>query len=85
MDEAELLLIAVAPEHGRRGVGRALLQAFIDRARRDGAIRIHLEVRDGNAAVALYRAAGFAEAGRRRDYYRGGGGLFDALTFARAT
>lgn len=82
-DEAELLLIAVAPDHGRRGVGRALLDAFIDHARTHGASRVHLEVRDGNPAAALYRSAHFVAAGRRRGYYHGGGGQFDALTFAR--
>ena len=83
VDEAELLLIAVAPDHARRGVGRALLDAFIDRARADGARRVHLEVRDGNSAASLYRSAGFAAAGRRRGYYHGGGGQYDALTFSR--
>ena len=45
---------------------------------------MHLEVRDGNPAVAMYRAAGFSIAGRRRKYYRGrGGGEFDALTLSK--
>src|SRR5215212_1937508 len=35
-DEAELLLIAVVPSHHRRGVGRMLLDNFLDRARNDG-------------------------------------------------
>jgi ribosomal-protein-alanine N-acetyltransferase len=81
--EAELLLIAVAPRHHRGGVGRALLDGFVERARADGASRVHLEVRDGNPAVDLYLAAGFAPVGRRRDYYHGKGGRFDAVTFAR--
>jgi ribosomal-protein-alanine N-acetyltransferase len=81
--ESELLLIAVAPGRHRQGTGRALLDAFLERARNAGATRVHLEVRDGNPAIAMYRAAGFAAAGRRRAYYHGGGGQFDALTFAR--
>ena len=45
---------------------------------------VHLEVRDGNPAVAMYRAAGFAPVGRRRNYYQGSDGRrHDALTFAR--
>jgi ribosomal-protein-alanine N-acetyltransferase len=84
-DEAELLLLAVAPGHRRRGIGQHLLEQFVDCARRGGARRIHLEVRDGNPAVAMYRAAGFTPAGRRPNYYRGTDGrLFDALSFARA-
>jgi ribosomal-protein-alanine N-acetyltransferase len=81
--EAELLLLAVAPQHRRRGVGRRLLNAFVERAARDGAQRVHLEVRDGNPAVSMYQAAGFAAAGRRRGYYRGETGQFDAITLAR--
>jgi len=83
--ESELLLLAVAPASQRRGVGRRLLDHFVDRARADGARRVHLEVRDGNPAVGMYSAAGFKPAGRRRNYYRGGDGhLYDALTFARS-
>jgi len=83
-DEAELLLIAVAPPCRRQGVGRKLLDDFIDHALQSGATRLHLEVREGNPAIAMYRSAGFSTAGRRRKYYRGrGGGEFDALTLAR--
>lgn len=82
--EAELLLLAVAPEFQRRGVGRTLLAHFLDNARHCGATKVHLEVRDGNPAVQMYRAAGFRFEGRRRKYYRGRfGGEFDALTLSR--
>jgi ribosomal-protein-alanine N-acetyltransferase len=80
-DEAELLLLAVAPEEQRRGIGQALLDFFIDEARSHGARKLHLEVRDGNSAMGLYLAAGFAPAGRRRNYYHGlDGEAFDAVT-----
>lgn len=83
LDEAELLLLAVDPDHHRRGVGRALLDHFTSRSRRQGATHIHLEVRDGNEAVALYRNAGFQLIGRRRDYYKNSdGSRFDALTMS---
>jgi len=82
-DEAELLLLAVAPEYRRRGIGRMLLDHFLDRARDIGASRVHLEVREGNPAVIMYRQAGFNFAGRRPKYYRGRfGGDFDALTLS---
>jgi len=82
LDEAELLLLAVRPAMRRRGVGRQLLRSAIAEARGRGVVRMHLEVRAGNDAVALYRAAGFAKIGERRDYYRGRSGkLFDAQTF----
>jgi ribosomal-protein-alanine N-acetyltransferase len=84
-DEAELLLLAVTSYAQRRGVGQALLDYFIDTARGHGARKLHLEVRDGNPAVALYRAAGFIPAGRRRNYYHGPGGeAFDAVTLMLA-
>jgi ribosomal-protein-alanine N-acetyltransferase len=81
--EAELLLLAVAPERQGRGIGRQLLEQFLERARASGAARVHLEVRDGNAAVAMYYRAGFAAAGRRQNYYRGDdGSQYDAITLA---
>ena len=84
-DEAELLLLAVAPEHQHRGVGRRLLEQFIEQARAAGANRVHLEVRDGNPAVQMYRRAGFQPAGRRPDYYRGSdGSQYDAITLAHS-
>jgi ribosomal-protein-alanine N-acetyltransferase len=83
-DEAELLLLAVLPDHQRHGIGRRLLDRFVDRARLSGANRIHLEVRDGNPAIGMYQSAGFAQVGRRRNYYHARSGRqFDALTFAR--
>ena len=84
-DEAELLLLAVTSHAQRRGVGQALLDYFIDSGRSRGARKLHLEVRDGNPAVGLYRAAGFIPAGRRRNYYHGSQGeVFDAVTLMLA-
>lgn len=80
-DEAELLLIAVDPASQRSGIGQSLLDDFIATVRRWGATKLHLEVRDGNSAVAMYEAAGFIPAGRRRNYYRGfDGRAYDAVT-----
>ena len=82
-DESELLLIAVMPSEHRRGVGRMLLDDFLNRARNDGVVRVHLEVRDGNSALTLYRDAGFSPVGRRRNYYHAPDGRrFDAVTLA---
>jgi len=81
--DGELLLLATDPKVRRRGIGRALLQHFLDEAREAGTSRVHLEVRDGNPAVAMYRRAGFKAVGRRRKYYHGRtGGQFDALTLS---
>ena len=84
-DEAELLLLAVASDEQRRGIGQALLNHFIDEAHRRGARKLHLEVRDGNSAMGLYRASRFVPAGRRRNYYHGPDGkAFDAVTLMLA-
>ncbi len=80
-DEAEILTLAVAPAARRRGVGAGLLAAAQALAAARGAQRMLLEVAEANtAARALYRAAGFHEAGRRRAYYEDG---TDALLLAR--
>ena len=85
-NEAELLLLAVARDVQRRGIGKMLLERFVERASSAGADRLHLEVREGNHAVNLYEQAGFTLAGRRSNYYSGRDGLgYDALTFAKFT
>lgn len=84
LDEAELLLIAVRQGCRRQGIGRALLTRAIEDAKAGDIGTLHLEVRDGNPALALYREAGFVQVGNRRGYYRGRTGkVFDALTFKR--
>jgi [ribosomal protein S18]-alanine N-acetyltransferase len=83
VDEAELLLLAVAPAERRSGIGRAMLDTIADAAQARGATQLHLEMRDGNPAAHLYAAAGFREVGRRPRYYRGRDGrAFDAITLA---
>jgi [ribosomal protein S18]-alanine N-acetyltransferase len=82
-DESELLLLGVLNNHRRRGVGSQLLYDFLERGRSEGLARVHLEVRDGNPAVEMYRNAGFSPVGRRRNYYHApDGGRFDAITLA---
>lgn len=85
LDEAEILTLAVAPAARRRGLGRRLTDAAADLAVARGATRLFLEVAEDNApARALYAAAGFVEAGRRRGYYpRPGGPAADALILVR--
>lgn len=83
LDEAHLLNITVAPEHQGRGLGRALLEHLMRRARELKAAECFLEVRASNqAAFSLYDNYGFNEIGRRRDYYPAPGGREDALVMA---
>lgn len=52
--------LAVTAGHRRKGVGRALLEAILGRARDEGCARVTLEVRAGNEpAKRLYRRMGF--------------------------
>jgi ribosomal-protein-alanine N-acetyltransferase len=69
-DEAEILTLAVAPAIRRGRIGTVLLQSAIQAAHANGAQSVFLEVSVLNtAALALYTASGFKQAGRRRQYY----------------
>lgn len=82
--EAELLLLAVRRAERGKGIGHMLLDRFALVATTRGAGRMHLEVRDGNPALHLYRRAGFSQVGRRPNYYTGRDGqIYDALTLTR--
>ena len=84
-DEAELLSIALLPGRRRRGGGRLLLGALIDRCAAAGAETLFLEVATDNAAaLALYRGSGFREAGVRKGYYKVGATVVDAIVMKRA-
>ena len=68
--EAEIVSIAVMPEHRRAGVATALLRHTISRLRRARVVRLALMVRPDNlAAIRFYRGLGFRAAGRIRRYY----------------
>lgn len=68
LDEGNVDNIAVAPEVRRQGMARALLEVFHNSGR--GLACVTLEVRPSNdEAVSLYRKMGYAEAGRRKNYY----------------
>jgi ribosomal-protein-alanine N-acetyltransferase len=63
-----------------RGIGRAMLAWCEDAARRGGAERMMLEVREDNTrARAFYDRAGFEAVSRRRGYYRTARGTVDAI------
>ncbi len=69
-EEMHLLNITVAAAHEGRGHARAMLAQLYALCEPYGATALWLEVRESNArARALYLREGFAEAGRRRDYY----------------
>ena len=81
-DQAELESVLVSVGYRRRGVGRALVSAWMAWVAENGAGSAHLEVRESNAAaLQLYRELGLAVIGRRRAYY--GEPPEDALLMSR--
>ena len=70
LDEADMMNLAVAPQHRRQGIARQLVEALGDALRAQGVQSLTLEVRASNeAAIQLYRSLGFTQVGRRARYY----------------
>ena len=70
VDECELLLIGVSPEHQRQGIAQQLLSYAEQHARSKGCTKVHLEVRATNqTAIALYQGADYYPVGLRKAYY----------------
>ncbi len=75
-DEAEVITLGVLPEHRHAGHGTDLLATFQIKAKQKGASVAFLEVSAENeAALALYKSAGFDRVGRRRKYYANAKGI----------
>ncbi len=70
VDEGQITNIAVHPDHRRCGQGAAIVRALLRHAKDCKLEQVSLEVRVSNtAAIAMYHAAGFVEAGRRKGFY----------------
>ena len=68
LQEADMMNIAVADSHRRRGIAKMLVEELI---RLLDAYQLTLEVRASNApAISLYEALGFRQVGLRKNYYR---------------
>jgi ribosomal-protein-alanine acetyltransferase len=71
--KAEIVSVAVAPEHRRAGVATALLRHTLARLRRARVTAVALMVRPDNAgAIRFYERLGFRAAGRIARYYEDG-------------
>ncbi|MDD6160482.1 MAG: ribosomal protein S18-alanine N-acetyltransferase [Oscillospiraceae bacterium] len=69
LDEGYINNVAVDERFRRMGVADAIISAFV-RFGREKLAFLTLEVRASNApAIALYAKHGFAEVGRRKNYY----------------
>lgn len=70
VDEGQITNIAVHPDYRGMGYGKAVTMALIKHAKASRLANITLEVRASNAtAVGMYRKLGFAEVGKRKNFY----------------
>lgn len=83
--EAEILTLAVDPDHQRNQLGRQLVEIFEYEAKKRGVQRVFLDVAEDNrAALALYKKLNYKQAGRRQNYYTGAGQATDAILMTKA-
>ena len=69
-EEADITNVAVVPEERKKGIGLLLLESMIKEALYRGILALVLEVRASNqAAIQLYKKAGFMVEGVRTGYY----------------
>jgi ribosomal protein S18 acetylase RimI-like enzyme len=68
-DETPELSIAVVPHRRGEGIGSALLEALIERARKDGHSALSLSVSPDNPAASLYGRLGFVRVESRDDHW----------------
>ncbi len=70
-DECDILNIAVTEKARRLGIGAALLDTLLNKAKERGSRNAYLEVRGSNTpAVTMYEKFGFTPYGSRKDYYK---------------
>ena len=71
MDETDMMNVAVHPDFRRQGIAEVLVSTLVEKLKEMRSHCLTLEVRASNApAIALYEKLGFAEIGRRKNYYR---------------
>jgi ribosomal-protein-alanine N-acetyltransferase len=84
-DEAEILMVAVAPGEQGRGLAGRLLSRHLGRLAARGVKNVFMEVDEGNrSAIRLYSRAGFEQVGRRAGYYAKTDGQAAALVLRRS-
>ena len=67
---ADMMNLAVSPDHRRKGVGKELVLELIRQLQEENVTCLTLEVRVSNTpANELYHHLGFTEVGRRKNYY----------------
>lgn len=70
LGEADMMNLAVDSAYRRLGIGKQLVLSLIEKLEQVDVSKLTLEVRASNiGAIALYKGLGFAEVGRRPNYY----------------
>ena len=71
MDETDMMNVAVRPDYRRRGIAQGLVTHLVAQLAEKKVHSLALEVRASNRpAISLYEKLGFAQVGRRPNYYR---------------
>lgn len=71
LGESDMMNVAVHPEHRRKGIAEALVNALSTELKSRDNVCLTLEVRLSNLpAITLYEKLGFTQVGRRPNYYR---------------
>ncbi len=69
--ESDMMNVAVHPDYRRGGIGEALVSGLCRELKKAGNTCLSLEVRASNdSAIGLYEKLGFAQVGKRPNYYR---------------
>ena len=81
---ADIISVGTDPAAQRQRLASQLLELAFQELGNEGVAEVILEVAvDNIAALALYRAAAFAEVARRKGYYRRPSGVVDAIVMRR--
>ena len=71
MGEADMMNVAVRPDHRRQGIAKMLVEGLVQELIKREVYSLTLEVRASNdPAIRLYEQLGFHQVGRRPNYYR---------------
>lgn len=80
-EESELLNICIDPMHQKKGLGKRLMEFYIDFCYQKGVKKYYLEVNPQNIpAFRLYQSFAYQEAGKRKKFYQG---EYEALVMER--
>lgn len=80
-DESELLNICIHPHYRQLGIGKKLMEYYIDFSSRMGIKTFYLEVNSSNqSAIHLYQRFSYQLSGMRKKFYQG---KLDALLMTK--